>query len=77
MNDIIVMDACALIAVLANEEGAEIVRDVILKATYKVSLADSIALAEAVISNGLLMTSGHHEFDAIESAEDIKFYWIR
>jgi predicted nucleic acid-binding protein len=48
-----------------------------LKAIYKISLADSIALAEASVSEGLLLTSDHHEFDAIESTEKIKLYWIR
>ena len=36
-----------------------------LKAEYKVSLADSIALAQAVVINGTLITSDHHEFDVI------------
>jgi predicted nucleic acid-binding protein len=48
-----------------------------LKATYKVSLADSIALAETAVSNGLLLTSDHHEFDVIEKCENVKFCWIR
>jgi len=138
MNDIFILDACALIAALTNEEGADIVKDTFkksengeikllmnktnllevyygvyreygkksademydeiknssvviqstltdalfeeagrLKATYKISLADSIALAETSISNGLLLTSDHHEFDVIEKSENIKFHWIR
>lgn len=138
MNDVFVMDACALIAVLASETGADVVRGVIdkaaagsatvvinklnllevyydvyrkygvraanefvetvknspirvqaglsdevfaeagrLKATYKISLADSVALAEAMTSCGMLLTSDHHEFDAIEAAEKIKLFWIR
>jgi predicted nucleic acid-binding protein len=48
-----------------------------LKATYRVSLADSIALAEAYVSGALLVTSDHHEFDIIEQKESIKFHWIR
>jgi len=48
-----------------------------LKATYKISLADSIALAQAIISGGSLLTSDHHEFDVIEGKEDIKFAWVR
>jgi len=48
-----------------------------LKATYKISLADSIALAQAIISGGSLLTSDHHEFDIIEGKEDINFAWIR
>jgi len=48
-----------------------------LKATYKISLADSIALAQAVVSGGSLLTSNHHEFDVIEGKEDINFAWVR
>jgi predicted nucleic acid-binding protein len=48
-----------------------------LKASYKISLADSIALAQALVSDGALLTSDHHEFDVIEGKEDIRFMWIR
>ena len=49
-----------------------------LKASYKISLADSIALATASVLNGELLTCDHHEFDAIDkSEENINFHWIR
>ena len=48
-----------------------------LKASYKISLADSIALAQAVVCNGELLTSDHHEFDVVEGKEPIRFQWIR
>ncbi|MDR1130796.1 MAG: type II toxin-antitoxin system VapC family toxin [Oscillospiraceae bacterium] len=48
-----------------------------LKASYKISLADSIALAQALIVSGELLTSDHHEFDAVVGREDIVFQWIR
>jgi predicted nucleic acid-binding protein len=48
-----------------------------LKASYKISIADAVALAEASVSGGVLLTSDHHEFDVIEKSEAIKFYWIR
>ncbi|MDR3164075.1 MAG: PIN domain-containing protein [Synergistaceae bacterium] len=48
-----------------------------LKATYKISLADSIALAETSVSGGSLVTADHHEFDSIEKRESIRFHWIR
>ena len=48
-----------------------------LKAIYKMSFADSFALAQAKISGGALITSDHHGFDVIESNEDIMFAWIR
>jgi len=48
-----------------------------MKAEYKISLADSIVLAEASVSGGELLTTDHHEFDAVEEKEKIKFRWIR
>lgn len=48
-----------------------------LKSKYKMSLADSIALGEAVVRNAALLSSDHHEFDVIEQQESIKFDWIR
>jgi predicted nucleic acid-binding protein len=48
-----------------------------LKASYKISLADSIALAEALVSGSNLLTCDHHEFDVIEGQEKIRFHWIR
>jgi len=137
MSDAYVLDACALIAILKDENGADNVSDIYeradrgeaillmnrvnlfevyygfykekgrdyaekimngvmqsvisicefdkkvfaeagkLKANYKISLADSIALAQAVVSNGTLLTTDHHEFDIVEKSENINFYWIR
>jgi len=48
-----------------------------LKAAYKISFADSFALAQAKVSGGVLLTSDHHEFDVIEGKEDIEFAWVR
>jgi len=48
-----------------------------LKATYKISLADSIALAQTIAVSGALLTCDHHEFDALEGKEPIEFMWIR
>jgi len=48
-----------------------------LKATYKISLADSFALAQAIVVDGGLLTADHHEFDVIEKQEKIDFQWIR
>lgn len=48
-----------------------------LKLKYKMSVADSIALGEAVIRNASLLTSDHHEFDMVEQQEHIQFDWIR
>jgi len=48
-----------------------------LKASYKISLADSIALAQALVSGGELLTADHHEFDVIERHEPVRLHWIR
>ena len=48
-----------------------------LKATYKISLADSIALAQAMVLDADFLTSDHHEFDVIEGKEPVRFSWIR
>jgi len=137
MSDILVLDACALIALLKNEKGADevaaayqkaqsgeiriiinrvnllevyygfyhdsgkeyagkimdgVTQSIIsisefdkkifpvagrLKASYRISLADSIALAQAIVSGGELLTADHHEFDTIEGRENVRFHWIR
>jgi len=43
-----------------------------LKATCKISLADSIALAEANVRQTQIVTADHHEFDELESEKKIK-----
>jgi len=48
-----------------------------IKASYKVSLADTIALAESLVSGDTLLTSDHHEFETIEGSEKISISWIR
>lgn len=48
-----------------------------LKATYKISFADSIALAQAITADGELLTSDHHEFDALDGVEPVKIHWTR
>lgn len=138
MNEVFILDACALIALINKEDGTEIVEDILrrgiqgsatvminklnllevyydayrnygkdpadklvkninqppiviqselseavfkeagrLKAMYKISLADSVALAEASVLGGTLLTSDHHELEAVEKSEKIKFQWIR
>jgi len=41
------------------------------------SLADSIGLAEALISNGIFVTADHHDLDIVDKNEKIKFLWLR
>jgi len=48
-----------------------------LKAMNRISLADAVALALASRLGAALVTSDHHEFDAIKAAEHFSFEWIR
>ncbi len=48
-----------------------------MKATYKISLADAIMLAEASVSDSLVITADHHELDIVQQKEPISFIWIR
>jgi PIN domain nuclease of toxin-antitoxin system len=64
------------------EVNAEITNEIFheagrLKASYGISLADSIALAQALVIGGELLTADHHDFDTIVGREDIVFQWIR
>jgi predicted nucleic acid-binding protein len=60
--------------ILTNELFKEAGR---LKSKYKLSLADSIAIAESIISKGSLVTADHHEIEPIEIAEKINITWFR
>ena len=136
--NLFILDACALLAVLAMEKGAENIRDLFqktvdrqailmmnkvnflevyykiyraygkteadnllktmeqmpitikdtltnevfkeagkLKSKYKLSLADSIAIAESIINKGSLVTADHHEIEPIEIVEKINVTWFR
>jgi len=48
-----------------------------LKASYKMSLADSFALSSAIYKQATIITADHHEFDIVEKNENINFLWIR
>ena len=61
---------------------AEITKEIMitagrLKNKYKMSLADSIGLAQTVILNGSFVTADHHELDIVSKNENINFTWIR
>jgi predicted nucleic acid-binding protein len=47
------------------------------KTAYKISLADSFALASAFCTDGVLVTADHHELDTVEQSGDVQFFWIR
>jgi len=48
-----------------------------LKAAYRISLADAIALAEAIIENATLVTSDHHELGVIDEDDVAQILLIR
>jgi len=48
-----------------------------IKSTYKVPLGDSIAVAECIIGNNILVTSDHNDFEKIERHEGLKINWFR
>jgi len=49
-----------------------------IKSDYRrISLADSIALAEASTRNGYIVTADHHEMDVLDKAGVVKFLWFR
>ena len=82
MNKVFVFDACSLIALLSIKINAEITDEILIKAgrlksLYKMSLADSIGLAEAIIHNGYFVTADHHELEIVEEKEKINIIWIR
>jgi len=49
-----------------------------IKSDYRrISLADAIALAEASVRDGYIVTADHHEMDKLDQAGIVKFMWIR
>jgi predicted nucleic acid-binding protein len=138
MKNVYVFDACSLIALLSNEDGVDVVKDLLqkaingeinilmhkvnflevyyyiykryneqaalklledikitpikldtgitndilikagrLKSLYKMSLADSIGLAETIINDGYFVTADHHELEIVEEKENLNIIWIR
>jgi len=138
MSNLFVFDACSLIALLSDEEGADVVTELLqkaidgeikiimhkvnflevyyyihkrygekialillksmtiapikidtvitddiliragrLKSLYKMSLADSIGLAETIVNDGYFVTADHHELEIVQEKENINIIWIR
>ena len=48
-----------------------------LKATYKISVADAVAVAQAKTKKALLVTADHHELDQLEQNNEVDIHWIR
>ncbi len=47
------------------------------KVSHKISFADCFVLALATIKKATIISSDHHEFDAIEKSSALQFSWIR
>jgi predicted nucleic acid-binding protein len=47
------------------------------KIKYKMSVADSFALALAKQLDAKIVTTDHHEFDPIEKDDELQFFWLR
>lgn len=47
------------------------------KTNYRMSLADSFAIATAFCRGATLVTADHHEFDAVRQDGPVDFLWIR
>ena len=138
MSKLYILDACSLIAVLADEDGSEnvtsLIQDAInkknilkmnqinllevyyylcrkynqdeankainklkefpieiiigmkeavfneagrIKPRYKIPLGDSIAVAECIINNGILVTSDHDDFAIFEKENLVEIFWFR
>jgi predicted nucleic acid-binding protein len=48
-----------------------------IKPKYKIPLGDSIAIAECIINNGILVTSDHDDFTIFEKEGLAKIHWFR
>jgi predicted nucleic acid-binding protein len=48
-----------------------------LKTVHTMSLADSILLAQAKLNGATVVTSDHHELDAVDNAGLVSFLWFR
>ena len=48
-----------------------------IKSVYKIHLGDSIAVAECIVENGILITSDHNDFEKIANNEEIIINWFR
>ena len=47
------------------------------KTSHRISYADSFVLALAEREDAVVISTDHHEFDAIEQEGKLSFYWLR
>lgn len=89
MNDVYVLDACSIIAFLAEESGAEKVKELFYQsAENKIELImnkinllevyyDIYKVGQSIVTKAKLVTSDHHEFSILENNKELEIYWIR
>ena len=65
------------LALRRDVDDAFIQRVGIIKVEERISFADAFALALAERLNIPLITTDHHEFDAIEQKGHFRFIWLR
>jgi predicted nucleic acid-binding protein len=47
------------------------------KTSYRISYADAFVLALAEQEKAIVISTDHHEFDPVEKAGEIRFFWLR
>ena len=73
LNDI----ACSPIKIIEPIEKSVFIEAGRLKASYRISLADSIFLAESLKNDYIGVTADHHELDIVKKKENANLLWIR
>jgi len=48
-----------------------------VKVRHRMSLADSILIAQGILDKALVVTSDHHELDSVDAIKDAEFFWFR
>lgn len=65
------------LTIVESIDRAIIRRAAYFKTKHKMSVADSFALALAKKLNAKVVSTDHHEFDAVEKAGELQFFWLR
>jgi len=48
-----------------------------MKVQHRMSLADAMLVAQALVDNAIVITADHHELDDLDEKDVVKFLWIR
>ena len=48
-----------------------------MKVQHRMSLADAMLVAQALVNNAIVITADHHELDDLDEKDVVKFLWIR